>query len=232
MSGEQILVAVLGITLMFMVLFRKQISRVILDTESWGFWGLKVKTRAPEQNKAAAEAATANIKGAAKGPLERTEPTINLPTGPQTPPPALTSAQFMHREVEASIRADPKFLAAPDDKTKIDLLVAHHASTNIQLAFERIYRIIFGSQVRALRAANRPGGVPTDIIRQIFAEAQTQFPGIHGSQTFDQWAAFLLQTGLGMELPPQNGKFMASITVRGHYFLTYLHEMGLPDPPG
>jgi hypothetical protein len=55
------------------------------------------------------------------------------------------------REVEDRIRNNADFQRASDDRKRVDGLVRHLAAATIALEFERIYLLIFGSQINLLR---------------------------------------------------------------------------------
>ena len=83
-----------------------------------------------------------------------------------------------------------------------------------QLRFERIYRVIYGSQMKVLKVLNESPGLTR--------EALAQYPSlavIVSGTTFDQWLQFLVDTGL---VEAQEQSFV--ITEVGRRFLGYVVE--------
>ena len=139
----------------------------------------------------------------------------------------------VQKKVEDAIREDPHLKdLSPEDK--IAVLIQAQASVQMQAAFEKTFRIIFGSQLSALRLADSypATGIPLKDVEALFNSAKAHFPEIHKNRTFEQWTQFLVDTGLGRSMPPQNSVPMAGVTDLGHEFVVYVTQNRYPDPIG
>ena len=170
---------------------------------------------------------------------DRVEPTIAHPT----PTRAQASAETDHRspmlassplylEVEQSIRNDPKLAMLATDKAKIDVLIHFQARVQAELTFERMYRLIFGSQLQAVRLADRPGGIPIADVMAIFESAKAAFPVAHGERTFERWVEFMFDTGLMMRPSVVGDLATVQTSEYGHEFNVYVTALRLSEPYG
>lgn len=101
----------------------------------------------------------------------------------------------------------------------VDLLVRHLAQAQLQTAFERIYGIMFGSQIAGLRALVDAGGTVSrlDGVR-FFNEQVESRPDLKNLRSnFDEWLRYLIRSGLVVD----DGTKL-SITDFGRDFLLYL----------
>jgi hypothetical protein len=110
------------------------------------------------------------------------------------------------------------------------------AVTEIQLDFERIYRVIYGSQIAALRSlrAAPEGSLPRGFLESHLALSKatwTAFPHIQ-NLTFEEWLGFLVRNEL-VSVPVANdlASVLAqhdTITQKGAAFLDYIDLLRLP----
>jgi len=113
-------------------------------------------------------------------------------------------------------------LQTTDKDKQLDILLHWLALTNIQLAFERVYRNIFGSQATALVSMNNVGGASEEIVRQIYAQAAAQYPDVFKAFPFETWIAFLLNSGLAVRT---DNRYQTTAYGRG--FLKYVVDAQL-----
>jgi hypothetical protein len=67
----------------------------------------------------------------------------------------------------------------------------------VQLAHERTYNAIFGSQMTLLAQANGVGGLVPAMARQLYEQiAKPANPTLYSTYTFEQWVGFLMKSGL------------------------------------
>jgi hypothetical protein len=99
------------------------------------------------------------------------------------------------------------------------------AVRDLALDCERIHRMIFGSQIAALRAAAAvdPLPMPESTLRQRFDEAKSKWSVAHKDRTFAPWIGFLIGSGL-IEIVPTGYR----ITSKGRAYLSYIDSLGLP----
>lgn len=159
------------------------------------------------------------------------QPTQVLPTNPAGP--ALASAD-LSRRVAANV--DPYVLdqringiCAEFDSHEIkpgqreELLIELLAGALTREAWERIYLLIFGSQIRLLQNLNQlPDGLAESEARKMHQSAATQQPELYQRVSFDSWISFVESTGL----VSQHGEKYV-ITPYGRGFLKYLISQGL-----
>jgi len=105
-------------------------------------------------------------------------------------------------------------------------LVRALASTNIVLHFERVYSLLWASQLACLRYLNpRDQGTEVAEIVPFYNLAKADYPTWYENYSFDQWIGFLQAVNLVVERDSR-----VFITVAGREFLKYLVESGKPGP--
>lgn len=90
---------------------------------------------------------------------------------------------------------------------------------------EANYRVIFGSQIRALRALNVIGRGKVSDFERYFEEVKisAESASLHEDRTFEQWGEFLVQAGYVAEAEGSDGSEV-QITPFGQQFLLWLTE--------
>lgn len=142
-------------------------------------------------------------------------PIENHPLGPPSP----SIAEMEKRVIER--------LASFNETQDLTMkrLIRGFAVTNQQKDFEILHRLIFGSQLDLLLAANA-GGVSQDHARLIFENAKTNHPHAHEAGSFEAWMEFPENTGI--ITTHEDGRIMT--TDRGKEFMQYLVQVGLTSP--
>lgn len=191
----------LVIALVFLAMFRKNISELITRITSIDRSGIKAAP-APEAQR------EENRVEAVQGLLASIGETIVI------------------REVEARIRQElqDKGLGISPDTVKV--LVRHLAATQILLEFEQIHSLIFGSQIFLLKKLNEVVGQgrPSEFVAQHFEHVRKIFSGQLGSWSFDQYMGFLR----ARSLVTQHGA-VYHITNIGVEYLTWIARSGRSD---
>jgi hypothetical protein len=121
-------------------------------------------------------------------------------------------------EAEALILKDleNRKIHAAADREKA--LVRALAAANIIQHFERVYGLLWGSQLSTLRFLNpRDTGAERSELVSIYEAAKAEYPGWYQDYPFDRWLGFLRQTNLITERDSR-----VFITVAGREFLKYL----------
>ena len=158
-----------------------------------------------------------------------TEPTPKGQEGPVGP-----SAEEQLAKAEAdplpAVRALVEILRRQldDAESKLSIdretaLLRALARSNLREHFERTYRIIWGSQIRALQALNSVIKSDQGFLKQFYQSAADRYPTVYETYSFEDWLRFLE----GQALVRRDGE-MAEITIEGQTFLTYLVEMRMP----
>ncbi len=100
-------------------------------------------------------------------------------------------------EREKTIEQQLHDLGLKTDAEKISVLSRVLANTRIELEFNNISYIIFGSQLSLLiEIVGTKNGVTKEQAEAIFAQAQKSFPDLHGSRKFDEWFLYLQSSNL------------------------------------
>ncbi len=111
-------------------------------------------------------------------------------------------------------------------KVDSDYLYRRCAIFRILLEFEKVYSVIFGSQLFILKMLNQsPDGAPYKLIEQFFENTiKNQHDGFYDDFSFDQFMSFLIKKDL---VTIANGNFQ--LTVFGKEFLIILYADGRRD---
>jgi hypothetical protein len=130
------------------------------------------------------------------------------------------------RELEGRIRADlTKFNLDGKPKEATDLLIEHLATSQLLHGAERLYRLIFGSQLLVLKHLDLHGSITQEQLRTVYDAARSQYPEIYDKYSFASWMAFLKINGLVLTSDDVN----YSITVVGKSFLQWLVANGISE---
>jgi hypothetical protein len=116
-------------------------------------------------------------------------------------------------------------LPSVDEHSRLDFLVHNLAVSRLETIFERIYRVIFGSQILALRTLNsaiRP--VSIEDAQKFFADFKEKYPEAYDNYGFDGWFGFLIKESL---ITIENNLIV--ITEGGRDFLMFLTHRRLPE---
>lgn len=201
-------IAAILVSLGFFLVFKGPISALILRTR-----GIKGKNGAVDFG---------DIPGAEKQEQEQEQQkqiaTTALQSVAALGPPSEVVAGAEER-IRRSLNQDES------DDLKQARLIRGFAIALLQKDFETIYRIIFGSQIDLLLAANA-GGITRDRATEIFSQAAAIYPQVHQNANADMWMAFPKNADLISQ--DENGRI--TTTARGKEFLQYLVLVGLTSP--
>lgn len=104
-------------------------------------------------------------------------------------------------------------------------LIQELSLKDLQLEFERMYHVIFGSQLRLLDLLSaKPAGVDRQLLASYYAEVQKAHPGSFTNWPLEQYLQFLLTRKL-IELG-EHGRYR--LTEKGSSFLSYLANLKYP----
>ncbi len=163
-------VTVLIVGVVFIVLFRKPIERLLDRTKKIGTTGLDASTAAQETS------------------IERT------PSGAQE-----LLARFENDlllEQENAIRQELNNRRVDDPVERERVLVRHLAATYIYGRFERTYHLIFGSQILMLQDLNAAGILHRDNVKSHYDMACILSPEFYANYSFDQWLHYMVSQTL------------------------------------
>lgn len=93
---------------------------------------------------------------------------------------------------------------------------------------EQWYRIMFGSQLRALQRLSKLGTAPAEMFRPFFDEAakNPETASIHEGRNFEEWGKFLLNIGYVQQVADTEN---VAITPLGLNFLMWMIEHKVND---
>ena len=129
-------------------------------------------------------------------------------------------------EQQNRIRADLEKLRLTCNKDEaITILVQHLALYQLYYAAERIYRVIFGSQIRILKSLNLYGPTRISEIQAVYENAKNEFPKAYEAYPFPAYLNFLKTSNLA----GTSDEIMYSITPLGKAFLQWIAMEGVSE---
>ncbi len=129
-------------------------------------------------------------------------------------------------EAEAKILEELKVrnIESPTDREKA--LIRSLASMHLISFAEKVYSVIWHSQVNLLRSMNSNNiGLEFDQVHPFYDTAKSNYPHMYVNYSFEQWLNFLASFNLIV-----TGDARWFISVAGREFLKYLVATGRPDP--
>lgn len=127
---------------------------------------------------------------------------------------------------EARIRADLAKLHLNEKPEKaVDLIIEHLAISQLLHAAERLYRLIFGSQIAVLNHLNLSGSATEEQIQEFYNRASLRFPGLYSKYSFKEYLGFLKSQSL--IATEDNANY--TITLAGKMFLQWMVANGISD---
>ncbi len=151
---------------------------------------------------------------------QQKEAKADAPSGELKPLPGINRTKALEA-VERNLHDSLKIY---DENNRLDILVSYLAQARLELSFERIYRVIFGSQIEGLRHLSEVGQVSFDEARAFFDRVKEKYPELYEDYGFAGWLGFLESE----YLVHRNGNFI-EITDFGRDFLAYLANRRLPE---
>lgn len=110
-----------------------------------------------------------------------------------------------------------------DDKEKIAALTRALATTRIEMEFNNVSGVIFGSQITLLvQLSSTKLGIPITKAEEIYEQAQNTFSALHENRSFSDWLDYLLAHNLVVQKDNN-----LDITQTGTDFLKHLVDARL-----
>ncbi len=153
------------------------------------------------------------------------------------PPPSSAAASppeqnAVYSAIEADARKRLDQALGHDVALQRDWAIRMFATSQVEKGHEIAYRMIFGSQIRALQTLNERGAVDIAEGIQGFNEAVAADPAFYAdtNYTFEMWANFLIRAGY-VETTSANivPGTKAVITPMGRDFLVWMAARGVPS---
>ncbi len=163
--------------IIFLLIFKKPLSRLIDRTEKIGKKGVKARKSARDAQK--------------ETPLQQSQANELL-------------RQFdnvLLTETEEIIRKGMEDVPTADRER---VFIRYVAGLWILQWFERAYAYIFGSQIATLQELNSKSTIDTSIIKLWYDQAAAQAPDVYEKYSFQQWLSFLEAWNLITQTDEQN----------------------------
>lgn len=131
------------------------------------------------------------------------------------------NALLAKREAEIQQWLEQAQLPTGGDRERV--LLRYLAGLSIVTTFEKIYSLIWGSQIGVLQFLNSAGqvGVEPEFLRPWFEQAAAREPETYAGDTLERWLGFLESNLLIAKAGPN-----VVITLEGREFLKYLIHQG------
>ena len=197
-------IAIVACVIFVCIYFRRQVSSLLDRTTSLGKDGLRTATQLTQ--------ITQEVEG-----VNQAQELMN----------ALVSPVLLERE--KLIRKDLNGKGLDGKAEAMDVLIRYLAVAQLVVAFEDIYRVIFGSQIYLLRLVNenRVLGLPEDAVQEHFSQVQRRFAPAFNNLAIDGYLHFLIQSHL---LIKSGNNYV--ITNFGVEFLEWVVKIGLQEDKG
>jgi len=186
----------LVIAVLFMVFFRKEIGQLV-----------------------------GRINRINKDGIEANGTSVPVQTGQSTPQDteklfrAFDSVLLLNQE--QGILDDAEFKKVPENK-RVEVLARHLAATQLALLFERVDKLIYGSQISILEFLNQhPEGMPLEQLKSFYDVAVKQNPNL-SKYAYQSYIAFLKNFNLVTESGDRllislfGNSYLVFITARGY----------------
>lgn len=144
---------------------------------------------------------------------QRKENKALLPPGELKELPGISRTPAM-KQIEIELHRQ---LSHINEDEHTDFLVRFLAQARLENHFERVYAVIFGSQIEGLKHLNASGRVTRNEAIEFFESVKMRFPDFYKDWNFDAWSGFLFN----QYLIKWNGEAI-ELTDIGQDFLLYL----------
>ena len=76
------------------------------------------------------------------------------------------------------------------------MLIEHLATIQLLYMAERLYRLIFGSQIVTLKHMNLQGSMTQETLRSVYDATKIAYPNVYNAYSFESWLNFLKTNNL------------------------------------
>ena len=111
-----------------------------------------------------------------------------------------------------------------DFKDKSDVLYKYSQLLYLLNSFNRLYEVIYGSQLSILNKINTTANETKDSVKSFYDDAARYYPDFYSAYNYDEYFGFLISQGL---LVQQENETI-SISAYGRDFLKFLIDTGKP----
>jgi hypothetical protein len=204
-----LVVLILG--LVGMVLFKRPLSNLINRSHKLGLGGLEASASPPQQMTAESSSTITAVEAGTK-----TFEEFQQAMSQYRYPTAVQKVEEFRREVSLESVTHDQLLTIVTEMAGYVMMTVD---------FERIYTLIFGSQIALLAELNGVFAIGSTRARAraFYDHTSSETPGIFENFSFEQWLGFL--TANGLVTLEHNGEIL-KITGVGRDFLRYLVQAG------
>ena len=214
------------LTVVFIVMFKKEISTLIKRIRQIGKGGLLADpSPGMQQNKKTTEEGLGS--GVDSTDINNNqEGSTSSSSGEVQKLLAVWDNFAVINERSINIKNDLDSRGISNDEEKIKILIRHLAGTQISLAFETVHSNIFGSQIFLLKRLNvvRGQGLNEALINEHIDQVKARWPEQFGQWTEELYLKFLFDCSLISQ-----NEDMYHITDLGTEYLTWMTKNGRPD---
>jgi hypothetical protein len=193
----------------FLLIFRKSIAGLIDRTSRAGYGNKSIEfalpTNTAEQQKKAATPTDAEVSVA------------TVPAQAVAPPPASEAYAGIEKQIFDTLNTENY----PRDLERA-WLVRAITIARVWRAHEITYRLILGSQLNLLLAANSLTPPEVNAARAVYDSAKAAFPAVFENFSFDTWLNWPINSGLIKMDQTNPARSIVRITPLGQDFLHYL----------
>ncbi|GJD65790.1 hypothetical protein [Methylobacterium frigidaeris] len=214
------LVIVAGL-LAFAGLFRPEVRKKLGDLRALTFPGGSADLTGGE--------AAAQIEAQKQAPEAEKLPVPAPELGavlPDLPPPS-----GVYGPIEADLRRRIEMIAPGSLDAQMAWAVRVAVAAQVERDHEATYRLIFGSQIAALKELNVRGILTIAQAKEVYnLTAVRNYPDVFKPETFEAWGDYLLTRGLvAVERQPVDDDTKAILTPLGKDFLMFVTGRGLTE---
>lgn len=199
--------AVVVVFATFCLIFRKPIARLIERISRAGYGDKSIEFALPTS--------TAEQQKVIPAPTEVAS-AATVPAQAAAPP-----TSEVYAGIEKEIFDAIKSANFPPELERA-WLVRGIAATRVARAHEIAYRLILGSQINLLLAANSSAPPDMEAVRAAYEAAKSSFPSVYENFSFDTWLNWPINSGLLMVDQSNPARSILRITPTGQDFLHYL----------
>ncbi|KQO89380.1 hypothetical protein ASF36_23375 [Methylobacterium sp. Leaf90] len=175
--------------------------------------------------------AAAQVEAQKHAPVPEPEK-LPIPTpGPSTVPVEMPPPHPVFAPLEADLRRRVEQSVPGGLEVQMAWALRLTVMAQVERDHEQTYRLIFGSQIAALKELNVRGPLTIDQSREVFAvTAMKNYPDTFKAETFGDWAEFLVNRNLVVVAPqPFTNETRAILTPLGKDFLMFVTSRGLTE---
>lgn len=222
-TAQVVLIIVAGL-IAFAALFRAEIRKRLQDLRNVTFPGGSADLTGNE--------AMAQIEAQKRAPEGETLP---VPTAqPDPSPPQIPAPSVVFEPIEADLRRRIETSIPGNLTVQMAWAVRLAAAAQVERDHEVTYRLIFGSQIAALKVLNVRSPITVALARDFYLKTAVQHhPDVFKPTDFEGWADFLVTRGLVvLEKTPVDDDTLVALAPLGRDFLMFVTGRGLSENKG